>query len=221
MKNIIACILLLFLILPTNVFAIEPDIRKGDIIEINGVKAIVFRLDEYGNGTAMTIKALRGVKKAWCRDNKFLNDLSSDSTIDGYANTQAIYDYCSDNKISLSMFPAFAWCKSLGEGWYIPSEEQLKDFIDFWLGNEQEYNWDDEDEGTGLDLNAASPKEINEKIMMSGGTPFFTGVYTSTKDSKNKITIYSYDENKKTWRFKMVSNSSISSSVNGRAFYDF
>ena len=31
------------------------DVRKGDIIDINGVKALVFQVDDEGHGTAMTV----------------------------------------------------------------------------------------------------------------------------------------------------------------------
>ena len=36
------------------------DVRKGDVVDINGVKALVFQVDEDGHGMAMTVKALRG-----------------------------------------------------------------------------------------------------------------------------------------------------------------
>ena len=214
-------ILILLLSTPLFAFAQYEDARKGDVVEINGHKAIIFSLDENGHGSAMTIKALRGKKNPWCPDQKTCERLSMSSTDDGYANTQEIFLYCETNNVPLSSFPAFEWCKKLGEGWYIPSEEQLKQFINFWLGNDQEFNWDDEDDETGLDLDAGSPKEINEKIMNAGGTPFFTGVYSSTMKSDGKIVIYDYNENKGTWRFRNVKPTSMKMFMSGRACYDF
>lgn len=211
----------LFLLGNTNIAAQYENVKKGDVIEINGIKAIVFQLDGYGHGTAMSIKALRGKKNVWCPDKKVLQFLNMESTTDGQANTKAIFEYCDAHRIPLSQFPAFDWCKRLGDGWYIPAEEQLKQFINFWLGNEQEFNWDDDDDETGLDLNASSPKEINERIMNEGGTPFFTGVYTSTLNSEKKVIVYDYNENKGTWRFKKVNPTSIKMYMSGRACYDF
>lgn len=220
MRKFIISIFLCFLVF-SYAYAQFEDVRKGDIIEINGVKAIVFSLDEYGNGTAMSIKAFRGKKAPWCSDSKVLKSLHAESTTDGKANTQAVFDYCQANSINLSQFPAFEWCSKFGEGWYILAEDQLKQFINFWLGNEQEFNWDDEEDETGLDLNASSPKQINERIMEAGGTPFFTGVYTSTMDEKQRITVYDYNENKKTWRFRQVSPTKLKLYMSGRACYDF
>lgn len=204
-----------------SVHAQYDDVNKGDIIEINGVKAIVFTLDDEGHGTAMTIKAFRGQNDAWCTDKKMINSLKMMSLMDGYANTQEVFNYCSSQNVSLKKFPVFYWCNQLGEGWYIPAENQLKDFINFWLGNEQEFNWDDDDDETGLDLNAKTPKQINEKIMDAGGTPFFTGVYSSTMNDEKKLTVYWYNENKGTWRFRIVRPHSIKKYMSGRACYDF
>ena len=197
------------------------DVHKGDIIEIGGVKAIVFRLDEDGHGTAMTVKAFRGEKSPFSSDAKVVSSLHMDSLVDGKANMQEVFDYAAAHHVDLSRFPAFAWCRRLGEGWYIPAEEQLKQFINFWLGNEQEFTWDDDEEETDLDLEAASPKAVNERIMDAGGTPFFSGVYTSTLDAERKVTIYSYNQDKKTWRFRKVKPGSLGRTTNGRACYDF
>ena len=82
-------------------------VRKGDIIDIGGVKAIVFSLDEYGHGTAMTINALRGKKDPWCSDKKIINEIVDNSKTDGLANTVAIIDYCEANSVPISLFPAF------------------------------------------------------------------------------------------------------------------
>ena len=64
------------------------NVSSGDIIDINGVKAIVFNVDDSGeHGTAMTINCLRGVKEFWCTDNKLskidINHYSSHEYING------------------------------------------------------------------------------------------------------------------------------------------
>lgn len=201
-------------------YAQYEDVHKGDIIDIDGVKAIVFSIDEYGHGSAMTIKALRGKSNPWCPEKHVVGSLSMRNSDDGLENTREIYQFCKNHNIPLSQFPAFEWCHKLGEGWYIPAENQLKSFINYWLGNDQDFNWE-EDEETGLDLDAGSPKEINEKIMEAGGTPFFTGVYSSTLSEDKKVVVYAYDENKGTWSFKKIKPASMKMFMSGRAFYDF
>lgn len=206
------------------------DVKKGDIIEIKGVKAIVFKVDGNGHGSAMTITALRGKKNAWCADKNLFEELPSYSDTDGLANTLAIYRYMEQNNLNLSLLPAFEWCRSLGEGWYIPSVNQLEAFVNYILGNEQEYDWDSEEE-FGMDEENVSTKEINERITQEGGVPFIAnanstmptsmGVYTSTKSSDNKIYVYEFLPKKNTFRFKKVRLSYINIYTMGRAFYDF
>ncbi len=204
--------------------------QKGDIIEINGIKAIVFSIDASGHGSAMSVKALRGKKKAWCSDKGIAKKIPTYSETDGKANTKAVFDFARENGIPLSKFPAFEWCQSLGDGWYIPSVKQLETFVNFILGNEQEYDWDSEDE-YGMDVNNMTTKELNERMMDAGGAPFISynysgsfvtaGTYSSTKDRDDKIYIYEMNPSKNVWTFRHVSPSSLGQYTIGRAFYDF
>ena len=83
------------------------DVRKGDIIDINGVKALVFQVDDEGHGTAMTVKALRGKKNAWCTNVKLLKSLGETLSPDGMQNTEMVYEYINSSGFSISQFPAF------------------------------------------------------------------------------------------------------------------
>jgi len=206
------------------------DVRKGDIIDINGVKALVFQVDAEGHGTAMTVKALRGKKNAWCTNAKLLKNLGATSSPDGMQNTKTVYDYINSSGFSVSQFPAFEWCQKLGSGWYIPSREEMEVFVNYYLGNEQEFDWESEEE-FDIDSQAVTPKEINEKLIEAGGVPFLgnaipgsglaIGVYTSTKTADNKVFIYQYNTQKNTFRFKGVPTNMIDAYAIGRAFYKF
>ena len=123
------------------------DVKQGDIIDINGTKGLVFQVDESGShGKAMSIQCLRGVKNSWCNDKKLGEQLPSMSDEnDGFANTKALLDFARANG-KLSNFPVFEWCTKLGEGWYVPSVKELEAFVNYWLGNEQTLDWDDEEE---------------------------------------------------------------------------
>lgn len=87
------------------------NVSSGDIIDINGVKAIVFNVDDSGeHGTAMTINCLRGVKEFWCTDNKLSKSMPmTKDKENGLANTQAVIDFAS-SKNALDKFPIFNWC---------------------------------------------------------------------------------------------------------------
>ena len=124
------------------------DVKKGDIIEISGIKAIVWQVDETGqHGCAMNIKALRGVDDAWCKNKEVADHLPAmNDDSDGLANTQALCAFAEKESIPLADFPAFEWCRQLGPDWYIPSVKELEGFINYWVGNEQDMDWDIDDE---------------------------------------------------------------------------
>lgn len=207
------------------------NVRKGDIIDINGTKALVFATDGEGHGSAMSIKALRGRKDAWSANKKAAHNISAYSESDGMANTQAVYKYAQENGISLSEFPAFEWCHSLGEGWYIPAVKQMETFVNFLLGNEQEYDWDSE-EDFEMNTENLTTKALNTSMLEAGGIPFINsvpsggaiaaiGTYTSTKSGDNKVYVYEMNPEKNVWRFRKVAIPGIGKYTMGRAFYDF
>lgn len=198
------------------------DVKKGDVLSINGVKGIVYAVNEDGtHGTIMSVKAFRGAKNLYCAKASYLKGLEMSDQTDGKKNTSALFDYVSANKIPLFEFPVFNWCNSLGEGWYIPSEEQLKDFVNYWLGNEvEEEDWDDE-EAEDTPAGYSQKKEVNRKLLEAGGTPFLNGVFTSTKDDKGKILVFQYDRKKDFWQFVHLNPKKIDKECVGRAFYDF
>ena len=193
-------------------------VHKGDIIDIQGEKAMVFQTDEDGHGTAVNIKAFRGNKSPWCAEKKMVNRVQTVSETDGMVNTQTICEFCSSNGVPISIFPVFAWCKSLGEGWYIPSAQQMETLVNFWLRNEQEYDWDDDENGNVEEI---SKQEIDERFISAGGIPLSSGMYTSTKSTDGNIFAIGIDMITHTSFFTAVPNSKIGSSTIGRAFYDF
>ena len=199
----------------------------GDIVDINGVKAIVFNIDGDGHGTAMSVKALRGQKKAWCTEKRLADLVVADSETDGYANTRAVYDIIDAGYASPEDFPAFTWCRKLGEGWYIPAPAQLEKFVNFIMGNNIEYDWDDDSE---QQLPEIDMDVINNKLIDAGGMPFLssvagalsvTGLFTSTKSTEGKVFVYQVNPEKNQWKFAKLPLINIGIYMNCRAFYDF
>lgn len=195
-------------------------VSVGDIIDINGVKAIVFQTEDGIHGTAMSIKALRGIDNPWCNNSKISKKIPLMSDVNnGTANTSKLVQFAiSEN--CLQNFPAFQWCKNLGEGWYIPSVKELECFINYWLGNEEILEWDDEIEQV-IDSSIPFYKNVNEILLNAGGTPFINGVYTSTVNSDGKVYIFNYDRNKNTWSFKLKPKTNLGQDCVGRAFIKF
>lgn len=205
------------------------DAQKGDIITINNVKALVFMVDGEGHGTAVAVKALRGKKNVWCTNSKFVDQVSTLSKTDGMANTLSVYEFVENNRAAnLSDFPAFEWCKSLGEGWYIPSYKELEVLVNFYLGNDVEYDWDSMDE-LEISSESISTKQINESLIEAGGHPLMAntlaaaavGVCTSTSTEGKKVYVYQYLVSKNQYRFKPMLVSLLDLGVSCRAFYNF
>jgi hypothetical protein len=194
--------------------------KQGDIITVNGVKAIVFQTYGNGHGKAMALKALRGEKKAWCKTNA-VNKLRTTNRENGRDNTEAVFRFVKENGLNINDFPATAWCKSLGEGWYIPAIEELEKFIKWWLGNEMEMNWDDEDDAAVSVSETVFSKQINRKILDAGGIPFINGAFTSTENANGKLSVFSFNQAKGYWQFGKVSKTNVGKMYMGRAFIEY
>lgn len=200
------------------------DVKKGDILTVNGVKGIVFYVDDSGcHGTMMSVKAFRGTKNLFCSKTSLLKGTLMTSATDGKANTEMLFSYVASKNIALTEFPVFNWCRSLGNGWYIPSIEQLKTFVNYWLGNDDlEVDWDDDEIlSQSDDSSVPHTKKVNDILMNEGGIPFLNGVFSSTVSKDNKVSVFEYNKTDGTWGFTDVSPSKIDKYSVGRAFYDF
>lgn len=148
--------------------------QLGDYIEIGGVPAFVFYLDETGqHGLAMSMpalspKQLKGIdkyvkkelmtetqaeyfrngnmsldldtyKKAGLLKKRtketLFGDLIPSLSGDGKNNASAIASYCQKNSLSMrDNFPWEYWASQLGDGWYIPGDNELEKFAVFFCG---------------------------------------------------------------------------------------
>jgi len=206
--------------------------KQGDIVDINGQKAIVFQTYGDGHGKAMALKAFRGAEKAWCVNNNAAKFKTQDKVF-GRANTEEVFRFVQEKTLNINNFPVFAWCQSLGNGWYIPSVSELEAFVNFWMGNATELDWDDD----SIDIQPQSTnsqgrnttygqnehtKKINKKITDAGGVPFSTGVFSSTEVG-GKILVFEYKVYKTDmpWKMEGVAKGSLGTKHIGRAFFDY
>ncbi len=219
-------ITLIALFISLNCFAQFKDVKIGDVLTVNGVSGIVFKVDDNGtHGQMMSVKAYRGKKDLFCSKSSYLKNLSMRNEHDGKQNTEELYKYCESNNFSLTAFPVFNWCKSLGPDWYIPSILQIKEFVNYWLGNNDlVMAWDDEDEEEGnamVDATLPHSKTVDKILLEAGGIPFLNGVFSSTMDEKHKVDILDYNKEEGKWKFKKVNPMKIDKFCVGRAFYNF
>ncbi len=201
------------------------DVQKGDVLVVNGVKGIVLSVDDSGcHGTMMSVKAFRGTKNLFCSKPSLLKNISMSSTTDGKANTEELFAYVEANNLSLSDSPVFNWCKSLGYGWYVPSIEQLKTFVNYWLGQDdlEVDGWGDEEETvTDEEDSVDHTKKVNRILMDAGGIPFLNGVFSSTLSADKKVDVFDYDKESGSFSFSSKKLGWVGAYSAGRAFYDF
>lgn len=200
-------------------------VKKGDVLQVRGVKGIVFNVNAEGtHGQMMSVKAFRGQDRLYCSSPSRLSGLSMLDENDGKANTQEVFDYAASKHIPLSDYPVYNWCKSLGEGWYIPSINQMKAFVNYWLGNtDVEVDWeeDEEIEVSSSDDSMPHTKVVDNILLDAGGIPFLNGVFTSTLSKGKKVDLFQYNKTDGKWKFVKVSTREIDSFCVGRAFFDF
>lgn len=115
--------ILILLLLLTGVCA-NAQYKIGDIYNKDGLKGLVVDVDE--SGKHGLILSLEESDKDWLADKSHAMNTNAFYEDDGMKNMEAIGNYVSENNLSWDVFPLFAWARSLGEGWYIPSREELK-----------------------------------------------------------------------------------------------
>lgn len=96
--------------------------KVGDKIVINGTTGTVFKITDDGkHGKAVSCKESTA---SWCVKNDLDIDTGALSFSDGKENTLKIQEM----PLWKERFPAFSWCKSLGEDWYLPAIEEVEQF---------------------------------------------------------------------------------------------
>ncbi len=92
--------------------------KVGDLYDDGIKRGVVFQVWE--SGRHGKIVSLEEAELSW--SNEKVNSTGATSLIDGKANMKAIQSIWRWRK----KYPAFAWCADLGEGWYLPAQEELR-----------------------------------------------------------------------------------------------
>lgn len=150
----------------------------GDLYDRNGVKGVVCIVSE--EGTHGLVVSLEQIYLPWSEFRKpDLRTVGAENRTDGEENMRTVEAYIAANGLSWDDFPAFKWCRELGEGWYLPSIDEL-----LTIGHN--YNG-----GSRMKNNRQARNRFNDALKNAGGKRMDRMVYyfSSTEmDEKNAYT---------------------------------
>lgn len=152
----------------------------GELYDFNGVKGVVCMVTE--DGLHGMVLSLDEIYLPWSEFRKpDLRVVGADDRTDGAGNMTKIAAYIAANNLSWEDFPAFKWCRDKGEGWYLPSIDEL-----LTIGHS--YNG-----GSRMHPNRQARNRFNNTLKDNGGKRMDRLVYyfSSTElDAKNAYTTY-------------------------------
>lgn len=150
----------------------------GDLYDRDGVKGVVCIVSD--EGTHGLVISLEQIYLAWSEFRKpDLRTVGAENRTDGEENMRTVEAYIAANGLSWDDFPAFKWCRERGEGWYLPSIDEL-----LTIGHN--YNG-----GSRMKNNRQARNKFNDALKDAGGKRMDRMVYyfSSTEmDEKNAYT---------------------------------
>lgn len=149
----------------------------GTIIEVNGVKGVIFAIkgfpiynEDYteviGTQSYCYIFSMDEEDLQWSTEYVYCNC----GTSRGDWNTEDMLR----NGTSPDKYPAAQWCQSHGEGWFLPSYQELN-----WM-------WEAITEGA-RDFSAPSVAKYNKLLTDNGGEPFVETYYWSSNETSDDL----------------------------------
>lgn len=153
----------------------------GDIYDKDGVKGIVAVV--YDGGAHGLVMSLDEACLAWSTlPRKKVKKTGANNKHDGMANMKAIERHIAENNFSWDDFPAFKWCRDKGEGWFLPSVNELWTAGTMYMG------------GSRAALKRKFRKNYNARIEEEGGTPLSNIMFyhSSTEYEEFRYSYYSH-----------------------------
>ena len=154
-----------------SVDAYDPNIASayeiGQIYDINGAKGVAYAIKtDNQNRTWAYFFSMDEADLQWSTENVWCNCVASR----GDWNTEDMLR----NGTSPDMYPAAQWCIAHGDGWFMPSSQELQ-----WM-------WDAISEGTH-NFDNASVAAYNKLLTDNDGMPFVETYYWSSNETADDL----------------------------------
>lgn len=149
----------------------------GELYDEDGVKGVVCVLSE--DKQHGLVISLDQIYLHWSVARKpDLFEVGAVDRTDGMVNMQTVEQYIAEHDLSWDDFPAFKWCREQGEGWYLPS-------IDEMLSIGHNYNG-----GIRVQNNRKARNKFNNALKDAGGKRMDRMVYYFSSTEKNEKEAY-------------------------------
>lgn len=145
--------------------------RVGDYYDVDGKQGVVFVVSSDGrHGRIVSLD--RSEELCWAVDSLAQISSNTKHQSDGMENQRII----EQNADWQSKYPAFAWCANKGDGWYLPSINELR----------------------VMTMNQGVYDAVNKTLLDVGGTPFYDErmikrLYSSTEGNICVWSMYMYN----------------------------
>ena len=150
----------------------------GEFYNQDGIKGVVCMLsDDRQHGLVISLDE---IYLHWSEFRKpDLRVIGTDNRSDGSVNMEKVAAYIAENNLSWDDFPAFKWCREKGEGWYLPSIDELLNIGHNYSG------------GTRVQSSRQARNRFNNALKNNGGKRMDRLVYyfsSTEKDEKSAFT---------------------------------
>ncbi len=115
--------------------------KVGELYDNGNLKGVIVDVTEDGRHGLIISLDEAPAMLAWTADKEKVGTLGLDDMKDGRNNMARLAEHIAATGEQWSDYPAFEWCRSLGEGWYLPSiDEVLRMAVAFNGDNTMIYN---------------------------------------------------------------------------------
>lgn len=152
----------------------------GQYYDHNGLRGIVCALnDDRTHGLLLSLDEVMVEWSVFRKGN--LVEIGAAHSTDGRENMAAVARYIEQTNGKWEDFPAFKWCRDLGEGWYLPSVDEL-----LMIGNN--YNG-----GSRRSNDRKMRLFFNDNLKMNGGKRINAkGFYYSSTEVNDRLAILTH-----------------------------